>query len=214
MNPYVIGITGVSCAGKSTVCDAIIDKIKSKFGNLEGIVAVVSQDAYYRGGNKDTNYDVPESLDFKLMAQQIRQLMNNEIIDSPIYDFTIHGRKKEIRKIGPAKIIIIEGILIFTQKEIRDLCNLKIYISSHPELVYYRRLKRDTAERGRTIEEVNEQYFRDVLPSARQLVEPTEDFSDIVIKNNTHNQFVGLVILLDHIEKKINELKNELDKKI
>src|SRR5438876_4943153 len=111
--PYVIAITGVTNSGKTTVSNAIINMIKETFGSIENIVALVSQDSYYKGGNKDTNYDVPESIDFEYMIQQIKQLMNNEVIDSPMYDFTTHSRMKEIKKIGLARIIIIEGILIF-----------------------------------------------------------------------------------------------------
>ena len=204
--PYVIAITGVTNSGKTTVSNAIIDMIKETFGTIENIVALVSQDSYYKGGNKDTNYDKPESIDFEFMIQQIQQLMNNEVIDLPMYDFTTHNRTKETKKMGPAKIIIIEGILILTQKELCDLCDLRIFIDSHPELVYIRRLKRDMEERGRTIDEINEQYFRDVLPSSYQLVKPTADLCHIVLKNNTHNEFVGLEILLDWIKIKIKRL--------
>lgn len=201
---YIIGVCGSSCSGKSTICNEIVNKIKAIKGTTQNLVAVVSQDAYYRGGDSNTNYDIPESIDFDLMISHIKDLTRYKAVNSPIYDFTTHSRKTQTIKVGPAKIIIIEGILIFSQKEIRDLCHLKIFVSAHSELMYARRLERDTIHRGRSIQEVKDRYFRDVLPASRCYVEPTKEFSDIVLINNTQDKFVGLEILLDHIEKKIN----------
>ncbi len=204
MDCYIIGVCGSSCSGKSTICCEIVKLIESIRGTTENIVAIVSQDSYYHCGNASTNYDVPEAIDFNLMISHLKDLMKYKAIQSPIYDFATHSRLAETKLIGPAKIILIEGILIFSNKEIRDMCNLKIFVSAHPELMYARRLKRDTEFRGRTEDEVRDRYFRDVLPASKHYVEPTKDFSDIVLINNTNHKFVGLEILLDHIEKKIN----------
>lgn len=204
---YVVAVCGESCSGKTTVCRKIIERIAKINTSGQNLVVVVSQDSYYKGGDAQTNYDVPESIDFPQLIKDIKKLKNGEVIESPIYDFTTHSRKKETKRIGPAKIIIIEGILILTQKEFRDLCDLKIFVSAFPQLMYARRLKRDVEERGRTANEVEERYFRDVLPASQQFVGPSENFADIVLKNNTHNSFIGLEILLDHVDKKIHEMK-------
>ena len=204
---YVVAVCGESCSGKTTVCRKIIERIAKINFSGQNLVAVVSQDSYYKGGNSQTNYDVPDSINFTEMIRDVKKLKNGEVIEAPIYEFATHSRQKETKRIGPAKIIIIEGILILTQKELCDICDLKIYVSAFPQLMYSRRMKRDVEERGRTPEEVEERYFRDVLPASQQFVVPSENFADIVLKNNTHNRFIGLEILLDHIDKKIHEMK-------
>jgi len=204
---YVVAVCGESCSGKTTVCRKIIERITKINFSGQNLVAVVSQDSYYKGGNSQTNYDVPDSINFNEMIRDVKKLKNGEVIEAPIYDFATHSRQKETKRIGPAKIIIIEGILILTQKELCDICDLKIYVSAFPQLMYSRRMKRDVEERGRTPEEVEQRYFRDVLPASQQFVAPSENFADIVLKNNTHNRFIGLEILLDHIDKKIHEMK-------
>ena len=202
---YVIGVCGASCSGKTTTCNNIIDKVIKIFGTTKDIIVVLSQDSYYFGGGDDTNYDVPSAIDFNLMIAHLKQLINGNQIDEPIYDFTSHSRKKETRPLGPALIILVEGILVFSQKELRDLFDLKIFVDAHPELMYARRLQRDITERGRTQEEVDERYFRDVRPATQMYITPMQDYSDIVLKNNVRNEFVGLQIVLDHIEKKIKQ---------
>ena len=203
---YVIGVCGASCSGKTTICQKMIKKINSILGNDQRSVTLISQDSYYFGGDSETNYDIPDSIDFNLMIDHITQLKNGNEIDCPIYDFNTHSRKNETKKIQPSSIIIIEGILIFSVEKLRSLCNLKVFVSAYPELRYSRRVKRDTEERGRSNDEVNERYFRDVLPASRHYVDPTIEFSDIALMNNTFGKFVGLEILLDHVEKKIKEI--------
>lgn len=191
---HVIGVCGSTCSGKSKCVNAIKNSLP------EESVTVVSQDNYYFSGNEETNYDVPEAIDFQLLIEHIKDLASGKSIECPIYDFATHSRLKETKIIKSCKIIIVEGILIFTQKELLDLFDLKIYISAYPELALSRRLKRDVEERGRTIEEITERYFKDVLPSTKRFVEPSEDFSDIVLKNNTKDKFIGLQILINHIK--------------
>jgi len=199
---YVIGVCGASCSGKTTICNEISNKIRSTVGD-HGVV-IVSQDSYYHGGNANTNYDMPDAIDFKLMVQQVKQLIKKEPIECPIYDFSTFSRQQGTKTIMPADIVIIEGILIFYHEELRNLCNLKVFVSAYPELRYARRLKRDLEERGQTNDEIERRYFRDVLPASRHYVDPTIELSDIALMNNTLNKFVGLEILLDHIKKKID----------
>ena len=191
---HVISITGSTCSGKSKCVNAIKNALS------EESVTILSQDNYYFSGNEETNYDIPESIDFQLLISHIKDLIAGKSIQCPIYDFATRSRLKETTTVKSSKIIIVEGILIFTQKELLSLFDLKIYISAYPELAFSRRLKRDVEERGRTIEEITERYFKDVLPSTKRYVEPSEDFSDIVLKNNTKDKFIGLQILLNHIK--------------
>ena len=191
---HVLALTGQTCSGKSKCVSAIKNSLP------QDDVTVLSQDSYYFSGNEETNYDVPEAIDFQLLISHVKDLITGKSIQCPIYDFATHSRLEQTVEIKSSKIIIVEGILIFTQKELMSLFDLKIYISAYPELALSRRLKRDVEERGRTIEEITERYFKDVLPSTKRYVEPSEDFSDIVLKNNTKDKFIGLQILLNHIK--------------
>ena len=119
---YVIGVCGASCSGKTHTVKSIVNALDNK-------PVVISQDNYYFSGNEDTNYDVPESIDFDLLISHIKDLINGKSIESPIYDFKTHSRIEKRKTVNPNKIIILEGILIFTQKELLDLINLKVYIS-------------------------------------------------------------------------------------
>lgn len=194
---YVIGICGASCSGKTTVSKEIMRRY-----NQEDIL-MICQDNYYFGGDSSTNYDVPSAIDFDKLTSDIKDLIDGKEINMPLYDFKTHSRLDKTIKVEPKKYILVEGILIFIKKELRDLFDLKVYISSYGELCYYRRLKRDVEERGRTHVEVSERYFRDVLPSSKTYVEPMIQFSDIALINNVEWKFIGLDILMDHLDKKI-----------
>ncbi|QKF94378.1 uridine kinase-like protein [Fadolivirus algeromassiliense] len=204
---YVIGVCGPTCGGKTTVCHKILEKIAEIIGNREGMICIVSQDSYYNGGNVETNYDVPAAIDFDLMVKDLKQLISGKSVNAPIYDFKTHSRKTETRKIGPAKIIIVEGILIFSQREVRDLCNLRIFVEADNVICYTRRLKRDVMERGRSFDEVEKRYLEHVVPSFNEYINPSRFYANIVLINNTNGEFVGLEILLDHIEKKITQFQ-------
>lgn len=203
---YVIGVCGQSCSGKTKAVQSIIESLGSSSEEEISVNAtVISQDSYYFPGHDETNFDVPESLDFNLMIAHIKMLINGEEVEAPIYDFTTHTRLQKTKRLIPAKVLLIEGILIFTQKELRDLMHLKVFISAYSELAFSRRLKRDVEERGRTISEVTDRYFRDVLPSSKCFVEPSESWADIVLKNNVQGKFIGLKILIDHICMVLNK---------
>ena len=150
----VIGIAGGTCSGKST----LIQKIKDEFGDA---ITMLSHDFYYKAHNdipfeerKRLNYDHPDSFDTDLMIEHIRKLMEGESIERPVYDFTIHNRIDETVTVMPSKVIVVEGILIFENRELRDMCDIKVFIDTDADVRIIRRTVRDVSERGRTLESV------------------------------------------------------------
>lgn len=207
---YVIGVSGPSCGGKSTVCQRIVDRIKSTVNPsdkpTDKHIVIFSQDRYYKGGNNETNYDVPDALYFDEMVSDLQALCSGKDVYAPVYDFATHDRKPEKELIKHAPIIIVEGILIFYHAELRNLFDVKIFVTAKRELRYVRRLKRDVEERGRDPGEVEKRYFSHVIPSNELFVEPTMEQSDMTIWNNVEDNFIGLEIIMDHINKKIMDL--------
>lgn len=195
--PFILGICGPTCCGKSTVCGFIGKKFKPSD------VQIISQDNFYKGGDENTNFDHPDSIEFTLLISLLKRLMNNETVEIPNYDFATHSRTNVATQIQPSKIIIIEGILIFHIKELRDLFDCKVFINAHPMVRAARRLKRDVEERGRTREQVEKQLERDIVPSEGLFVLPHIDNSDMVLLNNKDGHFVGLVILESYIATNI-----------
>jgi len=206
-NCYIIGICGPTASGKTTICNEIVNLI-SKILNER--IVIINQDDYYLGGDQNTNFDVPESIDFRLLIEHVKQLMNGIAIEIPIYNFKTSKRESNTKKTYPAKIIIIEGILIFSQTEIKNLCNLKIFISAHKELCYNRRLIRDMKDRNKKFEDIVETYRKHILPSTTRYVNPCKYDADIILLNNENNNgtFIGFDIISSYIEKKIKEIYN------
>lgn len=204
INPYIIGIAGPTCAGKTTICTKILEWIRDL--KLEGSrIVIISSDRYYKGGNDETNYDIPEAIDFDNLIDDIKKLKKRETIYAPIYDFITHSRKKETEKIDPADIVIVEGILIFFDQRLRSLFDLKIFVTAQRELRYERRIYRDVKERGRNIDEIKKRYFKDVLPSNEHYVEPTIWYANIVLINNVDNEFTNLKICKAYFKKKLKK---------
>lgn len=199
IKPYIIGICGGSGSGKTYISNLIIDAIKKNFINTKCVnINVLSQDSYYKGGDSKTNYDIPNAIDFNLLVKHLQDLISGKAIHSPIYDFSLHQRKNETILFEPAKIIIVEGILIFTQKELRELCDLKIFVLANESIQIFRRIKRDVKERGRNLENIAEQYEHHVGPSFHKYVLPSSTHADMII-NNHKNCYVGVKMMLNHI---------------
>lgn len=203
IKPYVIGVCGTSCSGKSRVCSEIKSNMKS--------VAILSQDRYYKGGDNTTNYDKPDAIDFELLTEHLDKLCEWLPINAPEYDFTSHSRTSITHTVFPNHIIIVEGIFVLYDEELRKRFNLKIFVDAEPALCFARRLKRDVKERGRDQKEITERYIRDVIPSNTCYVHPTKNWSDIILMNNIKDQFIGLEILINHIHKKINDLESQIN---
>ena len=194
----VIGIAGGTCSGKST----LIKKIKEEFGDA---ITMLSHDFYYKSHDdipfedrKKLNYDHPDSFDTDLMIGHIKQLINGESIERPVYDFTIHNRINETVTVKPSKVIVVEGILIFENKELRDLCDNKVFIDTDADVRIIRRIVRDVHERGRTLESVVTQYLTTVKLMHEQFVEPTTKYVDVIIPEGGYNQ-VALEMLNERI---------------
>ena len=197
-NVIVIGIAGGTCSGKST----LIRKIKEEFGDA---ITMLSHDFYYKEHNdipfeerKKLNYDHPDSFDTDLMIGHIRQLIAGESIQRPVYDFTIHNLIDETVTVMPSKVIVVEGILIFENKELRDMCDIKVFIDTDADVRIIRRIVRDVSERGRTLESVVTQYLTTVKLMHEQFVEPSKKYVDIIIPEGGYNK-VALEMLNERI---------------
>jgi len=184
----IIGIAGGTGSGKTTVVHQIMKELP------ENEVGIISQDAYYRANDHLSydertliNYDHPRAIDFDLLVSHLKRLKNGETIEQPIYSYVHHNRTKDVVLTHPHKVMIVEGILILTNPEIRNLFDIKIYVHADSDERLIRRLKRDIAERGRDMQEVLNRYQNTLKPMHEQFIEPSKQFADIIIPNDTHN---------------------------
>ena len=203
-NILVLGIAGGTGSGKTTLMKNIIDK----FGNA---VTVLSHDNYYKRRDELTyeqrcliNYDEPDALETDLMAAHLDRLRRGEAIDCPIYDFTQHNRSNETVRIEPTPVIIVEGILIFENKPLRDLMDIKIFVDTDADVRLCRRITRDVNKRGRTLESVLTQYQTTVKPMHEKYVEPSKKHADLVVPEGGKN-LVALDMIMGRIERHIRE---------
>ena len=203
-NILVIGIAGGSGSGKTTLMKNLIARLGEQ-------VTVLSHDNYYKRHDDMTydercllNYDEPEAFDTSLMVYQLGELRRGFSIDCPVYDFTVHNRSNETTKIVPERVIIVEGILIFENKELRDLMDVKIFVDTDADIRLCRRIKRDVNKRGRSMESVLKQWQQTVKPMHELYVEPSKKHADIIVPEGGKN-----VVALDMIEWRIRKHLNE-----
>ena len=196
----VIGIAGGSGSGKTTLLKNIIQT----FGPA---ITVISHDNYYKRHDEMTyeercklNYDEPAALETDLMVRQLEQLRRGEEIQCPVYDFTVHNRSDETMLIKPERVIIVEGILIFENKELRDLMDIKIFVDTDADIRICRRIKRDVNKRGRSLESVILQYQETVKPMHEKYVEPSKKYADIVVPEGGKN-LVALAMIQGYISR-------------
>lgn len=194
----VIGIAGGTGSGKTTLMNNLI----SQFAD---VVTILSHDNYYKRHDELTyeqrcllNYDEPDALETDLMARHLDQLRQGQPIDCPVYDFTLHNRSDKTIRIVPKKVIIVEGILIFENKELRDLMDIRIFVDTDADVRLCRRIRRDVTKRGRTLESVLSQYLQTVKPMHEKYVEPSKKYADLVVPEGGQN-----LVALDMIEGRI-----------
>ncbi|MDV4152325.1 uridine kinase [Clostridium sp. AL.422] len=198
--PILIGITGGTGSGKSSIADAIY----SSFSNE--CIAMIQQDMYYKDQSNlsmeeriKTNYDHPKAFDNDLLIKHLNDLMNGIPIDKPIYDFSCHNRAKETVRVEPRSIVIVEGILVLEDERLRDLLDIKVYVDTDADIRILRRLVRDINERGRTVDSVVNQYLEVVRPMHLQFTEPTKRYADIIVPEGGQNR-VAIDILVSKIK--------------
>ena len=200
----IIGITGGTGCGKTTVVNQIINELP------ENEVGVISQDSYYNDLSHlsmeervKVNFDHPNSIDFNLLAAHLEALKKGNSIEQPEYSFVAHNRTKNTVKTQPRKVMIVEGILIMSHPELRYLFDIKIFVHADSDERLMRRLKRDLQERGRNLEEVLNRYQTTLKPMHDQFIEPAKEFADIIIPNNHYNT-VAVDIVRTIINDKLN----------
>ena len=200
----VIGIAGGSGSGKTTLLKNIVET----FGPS---ITVISHDNYYKRHDEMTyeercalNYDEPAALETDLMVRQLEALRRGERIQCPVYDFTVHNRSDETITIQPEKVILVEGILIFTDKDLRDLMDIKIFVDTDADIRICRRIKRDVNKRGRSLESVILQYQQTVKPMHEKYVEPSKKYADIVVPEGGKN-LVALAMIQGYIRRYLEE---------
>ena len=203
-NILVIGIAGGTGSGKTTLMNNLIDQFRDH-------VTLLSHDNYYKRHDDLTyeqrcqlNYDEPAALETDLMAAHLDQLRRGEAIDCPVYDFTQHNRSDKTIRIVPRKVIIVEGILIFENKELRDLMDIRIFVDTDADVRLCRRILRDVEERGRSLESVLSQYQNTVKPMHEMYVEPSKKFANIIVPEGGEN-FVALDMIMGRIQRHLEE---------
>lgn len=188
-DPLVIGIAGGSGSGKTTVAQTILQRVGTDR------IAFLQHDSYYKdlrglppAQRNEFNFDHPNSLETELLIKHISALRNGKAVEVPIYDFSTDSRTAQSFTVQPRNVILVEGILIFTEAALRKLFDIKIFVDTDPDLRFIRRLERDIHERGRTTDSVVKQYLHTVRPMHLEFVEPSKRYADIIIPEGGHNE--------------------------
>ena len=194
--PLFIGLAGGSGSGKTTIAAVVVER-------LEGRVALLPHDAYYRHMPELTfeertkvNYDHPASLETELLVKHLESLRAGVAIEQPVYDFATHLRSEDTVRIEPGRVVVVEGILVLAEPELRSELDLKIFVDTDPDVRLARRIDRDIAERGRTVESVIDQYFRTVRPMHIEFVQPSMRYADLIIPEGFNPAAVATVVEL------------------
>lgn len=202
----LIGIAGASGSGKTLIANSIIESLGSDKA------VIIQEDSYYKDlsdvpfeERKGRNFDHLDAFDHDLLAKHLLQLLNGEAVSHPIYDYKLHTRSKKTKTAGPGNLIILEGILIFSKAQLRELINYRVFIDTPPDICFIRRLKRDIEERGRTVDSVIKQYTETVRPMYLQFTEPSRQYADILISGEGENSEA-----VDILITKINALLHNI----
>ncbi|WZL71471.1 uridine kinase [Clostridiaceae bacterium 35-E11] len=212
--PILIGITGGTGSGKSTITKTIVESLP------ENTITMIEQDSYYKDQSQltlnqriRTNYDHPLAFDTALLIQHLQDLLAGKCIQKPIYNFSLHTRQKETIPVEPKDIIILEGIMILEDENLRNLMDIKIFVDTDADVRIIRRVIRDINERGRTLESVIEQYLNTVRPAHLQFIEPSKRYADIIIPEGGYNK-VAIDIIVSKVKSILYEKQNGNEFKI
>lgn len=202
--PVIIGVTGGSGSGKTSVCREIFKQFQGKS------IMMLEHDSYYKDQSHmsfekrlETNYDHPLAFDTDLLIEQLKQLMAGEAVDIPVYDYTNHTRSEEVIHQEPKEVIILEGIMILENQRLRDLMDIKIFVDTDDDLRIIRRIQRDMTERGRSLDSIIDQYLGVVKKMHEQFIEPTKKYADVIIPEGAHN-----TVAIDLMVSKIRMILN------
>ncbi|MEW6511970.1 MAG: uridine kinase [Bacteroidota bacterium] len=205
MTPLVIGIAGGTGSGKTTVTNKILERLDHTR------VAVIQHDSYYRdigtyGGKTpaEVNFDHPDSLETDLLIRHIQELKSGRAVEIPVYNFTTHRRTEATRRVEPKEIVILDGILIFVGRQLRELMDIRIFVDTDADERLVRRVRRDIMERGRSVESVMSQYIETVKPMHLEFVEPSKRWADVIIPRGAEN-----AVAIDMVVARIGTLLGE-----
>jgi uridine kinase len=203
VKPLIIGIAGGSGSGKSTVAR----NVAAALGDAS--VAFIDMDGYYLDHGhlpleerRKVNWDHPNAFDWDHLVEQLGRLAAGQAIDKPVYDFVVHARSAETVRIPPADVIVIDGILLFTEARARDLCDVKVFVDADADVRLIRRIRRDMAKRGRPLAEILEQYLSTVQPMHLEFVEPSKRYADVIVPRGGHNP-VAIEMITAKIARRI-----------
>jgi uridine kinase len=198
-----IGIAGGSGSGKSTVAR----NVAASLGTAS--VAFIDMDAYYHNyahlpaeERRRMNWDHPDAFDWELLVSQLDRLAAGEPIDKPVYDFVTHTRRTETTVVEPAEVVVIDGILLFADERVRELCDVKVFVDADSDIRLIRRIRRDMLKRGRPLDEVLEQYLTTVQPMHLQFVEPSKRYADVIVPRGGHNQ-IAIEMIVAKIQRRL-----------
>jgi uridine kinase len=207
VKPLIIGIAGGSGSGKSTVAR----KVAESLGGAS--VAFIDMDAYYRNfahlsaeERGLVNWDHPDAFDMELLVAQLERLGAGDAIDKPVYDFVAHARRGETVRVEAADVVVIDGILLFVEARVRDLCDVKVYVDADADIRLIRRIRRDMKKRGRALPEILEQYLSFVRPMHLEFVEPSKRYADIILPQGGHNP-VAIEMIVAKIQRRLDALR-------
>ena len=203
MKPLVIGISGGSGSGKSTVARNVVAALR------DASVAFLDMDAYYLDhghlpieARKKVNWDHPNAFDWDHLVGQLGRLADGHAIDKPVYDFVTHARRVETVRIPPADVVVIDGILLFVDTRVRDLCDVKVFVDADADIRLIRRIRRDMAKRGRPLAEILDQYLSTVQPMHLEFVEPSKRYADVIVPRGGHNP-VAIEMIVAKIARRL-----------
>lgn len=205
MKPFIIGIVGGTGSGKSTVARSLAGLLPT------ATVAFLDMDAYYRNFRDRSmderrlmNWDHPDAFDWDLLVAHLEDLAAGREVAKPVYDFVTHSRREETVPIPPARVIVVDGILLFADERVRDLCDMKVFVDADADVRLIRRIKRDMNKRGRPLEEIIEQYLTTVQPMHMQFVEPSKRYADVIVPRGGKNQ-VAIEMIVAKIRHRLSE---------